>query len=105
VSPNESHHNGILTVQCNEDRAQRNQENCNAFGGDLLNALQSRMQRCNDQETFNDCLTPMQRLATAGMSMLLPHRLPRNGDLDSVSHDFGCFFGMDCLRIRISHTR
>jgi hypothetical protein len=62
------------------------------------------MQRCNDQETFNDCLTPMQRLATAGMSILLPHYLHRNGDLDSVSHDFGCFFGMDCLRIRISHT-
>jgi hypothetical protein len=47
-----------------------------------------------------DCLTSLQRLATAGMSVLLPHHLGRFGDLDSVAHDIGFYFGMDC----IAHT-
>jgi hypothetical protein len=47
-----------------------------------------------------DCLTPLQRLATAGMSVLLPHHPRRIGDLDSVAHASGFYFGMDC----IAHT-
>jgi hypothetical protein len=63
------------------------------------------MQRCNDQETFDDCLTPMQRLATSGMLVLLPHHLPRIGDLDSVAHDIGCYFGTDCIaHTHFTHT-
>jgi hypothetical protein len=52
-----------------------------------------------------DCLTHLQRLATAGMSMLPRHHPRRIGDLDSAAHAFGCYFGMDCIaHTNFAHT-
>jgi hypothetical protein len=52
-----------------------------------------------------ECLTPLLRLATAGMRVLLPHHLPRIGDRDSVAHDLTATLEWIALRIQISHTR
>jgi hypothetical protein len=59
----------------------------------------------NSARALLDCLTPLQRLATAGMSVLLPHHARRIGDLDPVAHASGFYFGMDCIaHTNFAHT-